>query len=48
MAMIDNSSNPTGLIAQAMMEPIFVEFATECLKIVQPPDQPEVYSSDED
>ncbi|XP_014283965.1 zinc finger HIT domain-containing protein 3 [Halyomorpha halys] len=48
MAMIDKSSNPTDLIAQAMMEPIFVEFATECLKVVQPPDQPEVYSSDED
>ncbi|CAH1404739.1 unnamed protein product [Nezara viridula] len=48
MTMIDKSSNPTDLIAQAMMEPIFVEFATECLKVVQPPDQSEVYSSDED
>nr|CAD7598904.1 unnamed protein product [Timema genevievae] len=34
---IDNAPDPGKAIHAAMLEPIFVEFADECLKIVQPP-----------
>ncbi|XP_020279017.1 zinc finger HIT domain-containing protein 3 [Pseudomyrmex gracilis] len=34
-----NSSNPTEAIALAMTEPIFVEMADICLKIVEPLDE---------
>lgn len=33
-----NDSDPTKAIAEAMVEPIFVELADACLKIVEPPD----------
>ncbi|KAJ9592382.1 hypothetical protein L9F63_015950 [Diploptera punctata] len=33
---IDNSSNPGQAMKLAMQEPLFVEFADECLKIVEP------------
>nr|CAD7569408.1 unnamed protein product [Timema californicum] len=33
---IDNAPDPAKAIHAAMLEPIFVEFADECLKIVQP------------
>ncbi|XP_075213051.1 zinc finger HIT domain-containing protein 3 [Lycorma delicatula] len=37
---IDRSENPAKAMEDAMLEPIFVEFADECLKIVQPPNEP--------
>ncbi len=33
---IDKSKNPSASLKLAMLEPIFVEFADECLKIVEP------------
>jgi hypothetical protein len=33
---IDKSTNPSTAMQQAMLEPIFVEFADECLKVVEP------------
>lgn len=33
---IDKSQNATEAMKAAMLEPIFVEFADECLKIVEP------------
>jgi len=33
---IDKSANPAAAMRQAMLEPIFVEFADECLKVVEP------------
>jgi len=33
---IDQSSNPSDAMQQAMLEPIFVEFADECLKVIEP------------
>jgi len=38
MKAIMDSPNPTEMIALAMTEPIFVEMADACLKIVEPPD----------
>ncbi|XP_011862207.1 PREDICTED: zinc finger HIT domain-containing protein 3 [Vollenhovia emeryi] len=38
MSAIMNSPNPTEAITLAMKEPIFVEMADACLKIVEPPD----------
>ncbi|XP_011164519.1 zinc finger HIT domain-containing protein 3 [Solenopsis invicta] len=38
MKTVASSSNPTETIAAAMREPIFVEMADACLKIVEPPD----------
>lgn len=32
---IDKSTNPAATMQQAMLEPIFVEFADECLKVVE-------------
>lgn len=33
---IDNAPNPGSAMQQAMLEPIFVEFADECLKVIEP------------
>jgi len=38
MKTVMNSPNPTEAIALAMQEPIFVEMADACLKIVEPPE----------
>lgn len=38
MRLVVDSPNPTEAIALAMQEPIFVEMADACLKIVEPPD----------
>jgi len=38
MKTVMDSPNPTEAIALAMKEPIFVEMADACLKIVEPPD----------
>lgn len=38
MKAVLDSSNPTEAIALAMKEPIFVEMADACLKIVESPD----------
>jgi len=35
LAKIDNSTNPNEELEKAMIEPIFEEFATRCLKIVK-------------
>ncbi|XP_053689635.1 zinc finger HIT domain-containing protein 3 [Sabethes cyaneus] len=35
---IDSASDARRAIRVAMMEPLFVEFADECLKVVDPPD----------
>ncbi|XP_063709656.1 zinc finger HIT domain-containing protein 3 [Culicoides brevitarsis] len=35
---LDRSSNPERAIGSAMMEPLFLEFADECLKIIEPSD----------
>lgn len=43
MRVIVDSPNPTEAIASAMREPIFVEMADACLKIVEPPDNTESY-----
>ncbi|KAL0102248.1 hypothetical protein PUN28_018648 [Cardiocondyla obscurior] len=40
MKEIMNSPNPTEAIALAMREPIFVEMADACLKVVEPLDDP--------
>lgn len=37
---IDKSENPAKSMENAMQEPIFVEFADECLKVVEPPNEP--------
>ncbi|XP_012224056.1 zinc finger HIT domain-containing protein 3 [Linepithema humile] len=39
MTTIMNSPNPTEMIALAMKEPIFVEMADACLKVVEPLDE---------
>lgn len=39
MKTILNDKNPTAAIALAMTEPIFVELADACLKIVEKPDE---------
>lgn len=36
---IDKSVNPAAAMQQAMLEPIFVEFTDECLKIVEPAEE---------
>lgn len=33
------NDNPTKAIAEAMREPIFVEVADACLKVVEPPEE---------
>ncbi|KAF5308076.1 hypothetical protein FQR65_LT06451 [Abscondita terminalis] len=33
---IDKSKNPEDIMQKAMLEPIFVEFADACLKVVEP------------
>lgn len=33
---VDNSENPEEIMQKAMQEPIFVEFADACLKVVEP------------
>lgn len=38
MKAVLNDADPTQAIAEAMLNPSFVEFATTCLKIVEPPD----------
>ncbi|XP_055532410.1 zinc finger HIT domain-containing protein 3 [Wyeomyia smithii] len=38
---IDSASDARRAIRVAMMEPLFVEFADECLKVVEPPDASE-------
>lgn len=35
LAKIDNSSNPNEELEKAMIEPIFEEFARQCLEIVK-------------
>lgn len=35
---LDNAKDPEMAIRNAMLEPLFVEFADECLKIIEPPD----------
>uniref|UniRef100_A0A224XZV6 Putative mynd zn-finger protein/hormone receptor interactor n=1 Tax=Panstrongylus lignarius TaxID=156445 RepID=A0A224XZV6_9HEMI len=36
---VNSAENPTELVHEAMLEPIFVEFADECLKVVQVPEK---------
>lgn len=36
LSAIDSSSNPAAAMQHAMLEPIFVEFADECLKVIEP------------
>ncbi|XP_046680066.1 zinc finger HIT domain-containing protein 3 [Homalodisca vitripennis] len=36
---LDKSPNPMAAMQQAMLEPIFVEFADECLKVVEPAEE---------
>ncbi|XP_073980998.1 zinc finger HIT domain-containing protein 3 isoform X2 [Rhodnius prolixus] len=36
---VNNADDPTQMIHEAMLEPIFVEFADECLKVVQDPEK---------
>lgn len=43
MKAVVDSPNPTETIALAMKEPIFVEMADACLKIVEPPDDAKPY-----
>lgn len=33
---VDNSQSPEEIMQKAMQEPIFVEFADACLKVVEP------------
>lgn len=33
---VDKSENPDAAMQMAMVEPLFVEFADECLKVIQP------------
>ncbi|XP_017780425.1 PREDICTED: zinc finger HIT domain-containing protein 3 [Nicrophorus vespilloides] len=33
---VDNSKDAEAVMSKAMLEPIFVEFADECLKVVEP------------
>lgn len=35
---VDSSKNPEEIMQKAMQEPIFVEFADACLKVVEPED----------
>ncbi|XP_068913944.1 zinc finger HIT domain-containing protein 3 [Tenebrio molitor] len=35
---VNNSNEPEKMMQMAMQEPLFVEFADVCLKIVEPPD----------
>lgn len=35
---VDNSENSQEIMQKAMQEPIFVEFADACLKVVEPED----------
>ena len=37
LKMVDRSPNPGEAMRAAMLEPIFVEFADECFKIIEPP-----------
>ncbi|KAJ1531840.1 hypothetical protein ONE63_000491 [Megalurothrips usitatus] len=39
---LDNSSNPSKVLQEAMQEPIFVEFVDECMKTINPPTQEEL------
>lgn len=38
---VDNSENPVEIMQKAMQEPIFVEFADACLKVVEPEESKE-------
>lgn len=35
---VDSAKNPKAAMEEAMQEPLFVEFATACLKVVEPSD----------
>lgn len=35
---IDSSANAWNAMKHAMAEPLFIEFADECMKVVEPPD----------
>lgn len=38
---VDSARNPTNAMKLAMMEPLFVEFTDECMKVVEPNDEVE-------
>lgn len=42
---VDSAENPDKAMKKAMLEPLFVEFADACLRIVEPPDEEtEIYN----